>query len=45
MLPVVSLFIGRLLGQEALVSPILTGEIPFSLLYTSRMLPDNFKEK
>lgn len=29
-LPVISLFIGRLLGQEALVRPILTGEISCS---------------
>lgn len=41
-LPVISLFIGRLLGQEALVRPILTGEIPCSPPYTFKILPDNF---
>ena len=44
-LPVISLFIGRLLGQEALVRPILTGEISCSPLYTSKILPDTFKGK
>lgn len=45
MLPVISLFIGRLLGQEALVRPILTGEIPCSPLYTSKILPESFRGK
>lgn len=44
-LPVISLFIGRLLGQEALVSPMLIGEIPCSPLYTSKILPDNLRGK